>query len=133
MLKNNILPNLWDTHPPFQIDGNFGACAGICEMLLQSHAGYIDVLAAIPDEWGSGSFDGLVARGNFVIGATWSGGKITEIRVKSRVGGKLTLRANGLQSAKSEKEFTITADGMISAETSAGEEFTIIFANNTRV
>lgn len=133
MLKNNILPNLWDTHPPFQIDGNFGACAGICEMLLQSHAGYADVLAAIPDEWESGSFDGLVARGSFVIGATWSGGKITEIRIKSRVGGKLTLRANGLQSAKSEKEFTITADGMISAETSAGEEFTITFANNTNV
>ena len=68
-----------------------------------------------------------------MIGATWSGGKITEIRVKSRVGGTLTLRANGLQSAKSEKEFTITADGMISAETSAGEEFTITFANNTNV
>ena len=99
-------------------------------MLLQSHAGYADVLAAIPDEWESGSFDGLVARGNFVIGATWSGGKITEIRVKSRVGGTLTLRAGSLPAAKSEKKFTRTADGMISAETAAGEEFTIIFAND---
>ena len=125
MMKNNILPNFWDTHPPFQIDGNFGACAGICEMLLQSHAGYADILAALPDEWRDGSFDGLVARGNFVVGATWRGGIVTEIRVHSRVGGKLMLHAKGLSGAKSEKPFSALEDDMVSIETLAGESFLI--------
>ena len=135
LLNKLTAPNMFDLHPPlerisgipwvFQIDGNFGACAGICEMLLQSHAGYADILAALPDEWQDGSFDGLVARGNFVVGATWRGGIVTEIRVHSRVGGKLMLHAKGLSGAKSEKPFSALEDDMVSIETLAGESFLI--------
>ncbi len=125
MLKNNILPNMWDTHPPFQIDGNFGACAGIAEMLLQSHAGYADILAAVPHEWESGSFDGLVARGNFVIGATWSGGKANEIRVLSRVGGELKIKCDGMANGTSKKPMTFIGNDIVSVKTEAGESFTI--------
>jgi hypothetical protein len=92
MLKNNTLPNLWDNHPPFQIDGNFGAVAGISEMLLQSQAGFIDFLAARPDVWADGSFDGLVARGNFVCGCDFKGGNITEMRITARTGGVCLAR-----------------------------------------
>lgn len=126
MLKNNILPNMWDTHPPFQIDGNFGACAGICEMLLQSHGGYADILAALPDEWESGSFDGLVARGNFVVGATWSGGKVKEIRIHSRAGGELKIKCGGAALTMQGKRMTFDKSGIASVKTAVGEHFCIV-------
>ncbi len=91
MLQNNILPNLWDTHPPFQIDGNFGYTAGVSEMLLQSHAGFIELLQALPDEWSSGSFSGLVARGNFVVDCKWENKKPVIVKIVSRAGGELSL------------------------------------------
>lgn len=96
MLTYNTLPNLWDTHPPFQIDGNFGAVAGISEMLLQSQAGYLDFLPSLPDVWPDGSFDGLVARGGFVCGCDWRGKKPVEMRIFSRVGGVCRVRCDGL-------------------------------------
>lgn len=86
LLKRNTAPNLWDLHPPFQIDGNLGGTAGIAEMLLQSHESYIEPIPAIPRQWSDGSFDGLLARGNFTIGATWKNGRLTEVRVKSGSG-----------------------------------------------
>ena len=75
-ISNNVMENLWDTHPPFQIDGNFGYTAGVCEMLLASHAGYIELLPALPREWADGEFAGIVARGNFSVGCKWQEGKI---------------------------------------------------------
>jgi alpha-L-fucosidase 2 len=84
-------PNLFDGHPPFQIDGNFGATAGIAEMLLQSHEDGITILPALPSAWHSGKVSGLVARGGFVIDIEWKDGKIREILVKSNIGGHCRL------------------------------------------
>jgi alpha-L-fucosidase 2 len=94
LLANCTLPNFWDSHPPFQIDGNLGGTAGVAEMLMQSHEGYIHLLPALPDEWKDGSFDGLTARGGFVVSAEWRNGEVTEIKAVSSVGGRLKIFVN---------------------------------------
>ena len=92
LLKNGTLDNLWDTHAPFQIDGNFGGTAGITEMLLQSHAGYIHLLPALPDNWQSGSIKGVRARGGFTIDMEWKESRITRLSVTSHSGGTCRIR-----------------------------------------
>lgn len=84
--------NLFDAHPPFQIDGNFGGTAGITEMLLQSHAGYIHLLPALPDNWQSGSIKGVRARGGFTIDMEWKESRITRLSVTSHSGGTCQIR-----------------------------------------
>ena len=90
-LKTSTLPNLWCTHPPFQIDGNFGATRGMAEMLLQSHVAYLVPLAALPDAWSSGSVSGLMARGHFEVSMSWADKKLLQLTILSRSGGELRV------------------------------------------
>ncbi len=97
LLSKGTFPNLWDAHPPFQIDGNFGGTSGVSEMLLQSQAGFIDVLPALPDAWQDGSYTGLVARGNFVVDAKWNKGQVEEVCVTARAGGEMRIRCDRMK------------------------------------
>ncbi|MGW0560205.1 glycoside hydrolase family 95 protein [Streptomyces sp. NPDC003016] len=145
-LKSSTLPNLWDTHPPFQIDGNFGATAGIAEMLLQSHgrdagadagAGtVVDVLPALPSVWAArGSYDGLRARGDFTVGVDWRRGAATEIRITSGSGVTARLRsplfAGPFRVVRDDAQDGEPAghtvdDGVLTLPTRAGEHYRIV-------
>lgn len=94
LYRKSTLSNLFDTHPPFQIDGNFGGTAGIAEMLLQSHAEYIELLPALPKAWNTGEVKGLKARGNCTVDMKWTQGLLVEARVISRSGGTVYLRTS---------------------------------------
>ncbi len=90
--KGGTYPNLFDTHPPFQIDGNFGCTSGITEMLLQTQNGFIDILPALPDEWKNGNISGLKTYGGFEVSINWTGNKAKEVMIKSTLGGNCRLR-----------------------------------------
>lgn len=105
LLKERTHPNLWDVHPPFQIDGNFGATSGMTEMVLQSHEGYVTLLPALPDAWKNVSFKGLKARGNFTVDCDYSDGVVNSLQIKSENGGALKLRYEGFDNV------VVTCDG----------------------
>ena len=88
-------PNLLDAHPPFQIDGNFGGTAGVCEMLMQSHDNVIELLPALPTQWNSGQINGLKARGGYEINLSWEDGKVTQAEIMSQKQGKVIVKYNG--------------------------------------
>ena len=130
LLRANTATNLWDLHTPFQIDGNFGGTSGVAEMLMQSHAGCIEPLAALPESWGTGSFRGLVARGGFTVDADWQDGSLTELTVHASVDNTCTLRSHGIAEAKVTDSHgrTVATQGsgeLLTFEAKAGETYTV--------
>ncbi|MBC7721388.1 MAG: hypothetical protein H7068_05145 [Pedobacter sp.] len=132
VLQNATLNNLWDNCPPFDVDGNFGTTAGVAEMLLQSHEGFIDLLPAIPQQWATGSYKGLLARGNFEVGAKWENNQATQFTIKSNIGGTCKLKYYNIEKAivknaagKVVNVFSNKRD-FIEFKTKAGDQFTII-------
>ncbi len=131
ILGINTATNLWDLHPPFQIDGNFGAAAGICEMLLQSHAGYIEPLAALPENWKSGSYKGLCARGGFEVAANWKDGCLTSLSVTSKNGKRCGISYPGVSKAKlydsdgNAVDFTKDTNSLIWFDTEKDKVYTV--------
>ncbi len=137
LLKENTSNNLWgnyNTNPnndPFQIESNFGYTAGVAEMLVQSHAGYIEFLPALPEGWKSGSFTGLTTRGNFAVDAVWENGQATGFTIRSRAGSECAVRYPGIENAVvldaagDEVVFEVVESGLIRFETAKGECYTV--------
>lgn len=131
LFKNYTYENLWTKHPPFQIDANFGATAGISEMLLQSHEGYIAPLAALPLGWETGSYTGLVSRGNFEVSAAWENGVAKTFNITSKSGGTASVYypsitgACVVDSSGNTVNYTVSGQNLISFETEVGKTYII--------
>ena len=129
LLGRRTNPNLWDVHPPFQIDGNLGATAGIAEMLLQSHEGYIHVLPSLPDVWDSGSVSGLTARGAFEVTIEWENGTAKRVLIKSNQGNEVRVKADfsdDVTVKQQEKEIDyVFENGLLVFESRRGEAYEI--------
>lgn len=121
-------PNLFCAHPPFQIDGNFGGTAGIAEMLLQSHEGYIHILPAIPRHWKEGHFKGLLARGGATVAASWKNGKVRSISLQATVNNSFRVKMpNSVEPLFSPNSKVSINKGFFTAKLKKGESLTLYF------
>ena len=131
LFAKGIYANLFDAHPPFQIDGNFGYTAGVTEMLMQSNMGYIELLPALPSQWAQGEINGIVARGNFEIDMKWTNNTVDYATIKSVSGSECQIKLNDADNYKVIDEngnpiaFTV-ANGTIRFETTTGASYTVV-------
>jgi len=119
MIRGNVYDNLFDFHPPFQIDGNFGYASGICEMLAQSHMGRLHLLPALPKAWPAGEVRGLRARGGLTLDLQWFGGKLQQARIQGKAGKRLAIYCRGKQQRE-----TIPASGELIIKRQPGKAAT---------
>ena len=133
LLKESTLTNLFDTHPPFQIDGNFGATSGMTEMLVQSQGDCIELLPALPTAWNTGSFNGIKARGNFELDAAWNAGKLQSLEILSNSGNLCVIKYEGIENCTITQKgggsvtTTVLEDNKISFETTKGASYIVNF------
>jgi alpha-L-fucosidase 2 len=133
LLRKSTLPNLFDTHPPFQIDGNFGGAAGITEMLLQSHAGEVALLPALPKAWADGRFTGLRARGGLELDLTWRGGRPVSAALRPSADGTFQIRPPQnssiaeIRAGATRLRLSISADGVATVTLKAGQFCRVTF------
>jgi alpha-L-fucosidase 2 len=133
LLARSTLTNLFDTHPPFQIDGNFGGTAAIAEMLLQSHAGEINILPALPKSWPTGTISGLRARGAVGVDISWRDGRATSLVLRPKINGVYKIRIPkgqqiaGISLNNKTVPFENTGDGTIKLAMTGGNEYRLRF------
>ena len=132
LIQEGTYPNLFDAHPPFQIDGNFGAISGIMMMLVQSHLGAISLLPALPQAWKKGSVRGICAAGGFSVDLAWDQGRLTAAEITSRFGNECRIRsaeAVEVYNSSGEKTAVRSEAGVYAFATQKGETYQIVCQN----
>ncbi len=136
MIRANFYPNLYGFHPPFQIDGNFGYAAGLCEMLVQSHTGQLHLLPGLPAAWPDGKIEGIKARGGFELDIMWQGGALKQAKLRSRKGKPCRIRSKvpvSVTSSGKPVPVTFVVDQVVCFQTKAGGTYVIVPSSENSV